>query len=273
MRWSWSPWVEFSPTAFGDPPHEAGLYRIRVADASTLAYLGQTRRGLRERLLGLRRGTFAQEMPYNDPHTAAPGLWAFRVEDSSIYEASWAPMPDASERDLHTAEALELADHRLTHGTSTLLNHGRHHLHWTRPSNRERGLGRRGERRREPEAYDSAPPAPRLGIAGQGGWMGRAWSPTTELRPPPSTAPDAPGVYVLVHDDRVIYIGQSMSLGQRLQAHGRSNWPAETSVRWSTLPKDSPQHWLLELEVDLLGAYIAAHGTAPAGQFSGREGR
>lgn len=273
VMWSWSPWVEFTSTGLGDPPHEAGLYRIRVADTPTLAYLGQTGRGLRERLLGLRRGTFAQKMPYNDPHTAAPGLWAFRNEDSCSYEVSWMPMPAASERDLHTAEALALADHRLMHGSSTLLNHGRHHRYWTRPSNRKGGLGRPGERRLVPDTYDSAPPLPRQGVVGQKGWMGLPWSPPNDLRPGPSTTPDAPGLYVLTHDDGVIYIGQSTSLRQRVQAHSRSDWPADTTVRWSTLPKESPQHQLLELEVDLLGAYIAANGAAPAGQFSGWEAR
>ena len=269
VRGTWSPWVEFTTTAIGHPPHEAGLYRIRTSDAATLAYLGQTGRGLRERLLGLRRGTFAEAMPYNDPHTAAPGLWAFRNEESVAYEVSWMPMPEAAERDLHTAEARELADHRLTHGVSTLLNHGRHHRYWTRPSNRDGGLGRRGERRLVPEPYESAPTLPRQGVVGQDGWMGLRWSSSNDLRPGPPATPDSPGLYLLTHDGEVIYIGQSRSIRQRVRAHGRSDWPAGTTVRWSNLSCDAPPHQLLELEADLLGAYIAANGTAPIGQFSG----
>ena len=63
-----------------------GLYRIRVTGRNQLAYVGQTGRGLRERV-GLARGTLAAEMPFNDRHTA-PKLWSFRDADGLEYEVS-----------------------------------------------------------------------------------------------------------------------------------------------------------------------------------------
>ena len=77
---NWSPFVPFAVTR-GDMPGittDPGLYRVRVQGRDQLAYVGQTGRDLRERVGMLTRGTLATEMPFNDPHTAAPKLWSFR---------------------------------------------------------------------------------------------------------------------------------------------------------------------------------------------------
>jgi hypothetical protein len=49
-------------------------YSSRGQWAGTPTYIGQTGRGLRERLQGLAAGANGTEAPYNDPHTAAPHL-------------------------------------------------------------------------------------------------------------------------------------------------------------------------------------------------------
>jgi hypothetical protein len=54
-----------------------GVYRIRMAASPVLAYIGQAGRDLRQRLGDLRRNTAAEQMPFNDSHTAAPSLWAW----------------------------------------------------------------------------------------------------------------------------------------------------------------------------------------------------
>ena len=69
-------------------PTSAGIYRVRVRGQNQLAYIGQTGRNLRERLSDLRRNTLAIEMPFNDPHTAAPSLWAWRDAEGYEYECS-----------------------------------------------------------------------------------------------------------------------------------------------------------------------------------------
>ena len=52
-----------------------GLYRIRRAGRDDLDYIGQTGLRLRDRLAML-RGIYRDKMPYRDPHTVAPALWA-----------------------------------------------------------------------------------------------------------------------------------------------------------------------------------------------------
>jgi hypothetical protein len=48
--------------------------------------MGQTGRGLRERVRSLAVNLYRDEPPWNDPHTAAPGLWAWRVEEGYEYD-------------------------------------------------------------------------------------------------------------------------------------------------------------------------------------------
>jgi hypothetical protein len=68
-------------------PRVQGLYRIRRKDGSALEYIGETGRSLRERL-GMLAGVYRATMPYRDPHTAAPALWALRHRDGCDFEAS-----------------------------------------------------------------------------------------------------------------------------------------------------------------------------------------
>jgi hypothetical protein len=75
---TWSDWIPFDGGGFKGLHNGAGLYRIRISGQPALAYIGQTGRDLRQRLGDLRRNTLAATMPFNDPHTAAPSLWAWR---------------------------------------------------------------------------------------------------------------------------------------------------------------------------------------------------
>jgi len=61
-------------------PALPGLYRIGRVALRHWDYIGQT--GVGRMNLGRRtamlRGVYAKQMPYRDPHTAGPGLWALR---------------------------------------------------------------------------------------------------------------------------------------------------------------------------------------------------
>ena len=91
----WLTWSAWTPLATAGArgtivPAAAGLYRIRRIGRDDLDYIGQTGMGtmtLRKRLAML-KGIYAAEMPYRDPHTAAPGLWALRHESGCDFEAS-----------------------------------------------------------------------------------------------------------------------------------------------------------------------------------------
>ena len=107
--YAWSPWVPFqqkvSPKFSSHMQKGPGLYRIRVVETGethkayqdTLMYIGISGRCVYERVRALIVNTLRETPPRNDPHTAAPCLWAHRVEDSFRYEVSVAtPQLDAS---------------------------------------------------------------------------------------------------------------------------------------------------------------------------------
>ena len=90
LRWTdWHPFTSKDIAAAA--PSEPGLYRIRAVGQDPLVYIGQTGGPLRSRLRELRRNVAAAEVPYNDPHTAAPYLWLLCKLDGTVLEFSCAP--------------------------------------------------------------------------------------------------------------------------------------------------------------------------------------
>jgi hypothetical protein len=77
----------------------AGTYRVRAVNAQELFYVGETGRNLRERLSDLRRNTMKDKMPYNDPHTAAPSLWAWRDAEGIDFECSATSVSSAQDKE------------------------------------------------------------------------------------------------------------------------------------------------------------------------------
>src|SRR3954451_23448116 len=91
----WTPWVMLErETIRQAAPKLPGVYRIcREGDVTPrLIYIGQTGRGLRERLLALAAGANTETCPFNDPHTAAPHLWFLRHHDGARLAFSCAPV-------------------------------------------------------------------------------------------------------------------------------------------------------------------------------------
>lgn len=110
-------------SSLGQLPATAGLYRVRAVDDALLAYVGQTGRSLRERVSGVRRA-FGREMPYRDPHTAAPALWAWLHSVPGALIASVCPIDGDTPR-RKALEAIVIAEHRQQHGVSPRWNFGR----------------------------------------------------------------------------------------------------------------------------------------------------
>ncbi|MCX5985111.1 MAG: hypothetical protein NTX54_01135, partial [Chloroflexi bacterium] len=116
-----------------------GLYRIRPHGVPELSYVGQTGRDLRDRLARLARQLPSAEMPFDDPHTAAPALWAWSRSDGFSWECSAAAV-DGSRQDRMSLEASVLWRYRLETGQSTRANHGRFHPHYAKSGMRARGV-------------------------------------------------------------------------------------------------------------------------------------
>jgi hypothetical protein len=92
---TWTEWIPFSATkqVFHRIPKEPGLYRIRPVGKEYLVYIGETKRALHQRLHNLRiELSKAEQMPWSDPHTEAPALWAWR--DAERLAAESEPHPE-----------------------------------------------------------------------------------------------------------------------------------------------------------------------------------
>ena len=284
----WTSWVALANAVRGlGVPATPGLYRIRRAPSEHLDYLGQTGAGsmtLRKRMAML-RGVYAAEMPYRDPHTAGPALWALRDLGHENFEASFAVvLGDTQWR--KGLECIALAEHRLRFGTSPSLNFGRMPAGYRMSSANNRVIVAAGRRFRGGLApgLDAAhlPGVPPTGFIGGAptsvDWCGHRWS---EWSPADAVPVDlGTGLYRIrgIASGHVVYIGEG-AIRERVRAHlaklrladhaqGRIlATEAPLAVSWVEGPWQ--RHQRLELENDLIAAHMLAVGRPPVAQFLG----
>jgi hypothetical protein len=222
---------------------------------------------VRGRLLqNVYRPVFGDNPPWNDPHTAAPALRAYRLESGAVLGvcASQA-LEDRSQR--RGFEDALLWRHRRATGRSVLCNYGRFHPKYRRPSNRQ--SGRPMTRREEPKPELNSPCAPPLPQTGQPTgpeWMDLDWSsPEPFSSEATKNLPMAPGLYRIFRpgNEHLAYLGETSNLRQRLRSHARRDWGSEPRVSVATIAEDRPDYHRAELESDLLDGHIEKTGPLP----------
>jgi hypothetical protein len=288
----WSPWVPHQGCWLGHRiPDEPGVYRIRRVKQACIDYIGQTGKGamtLRKRL-GMQRGVYADDMPYTDPHTAAPALWALRRATGAEYEVSVFPVPGTVQW-RKGLEALAIALHRQEFGRSPTVNFGRMLVGFRRSSGNNTRLVQAGKRFRgracdteEPYHAPGIPPAGSLdGDPQDAKWGGHEWSGWQRLAPNTACPLDtAPGLYRIRDAARpgLLYVGEGF-VAARLHCHWRKTRKprdAQGDVFGSAerlecswvLNEGWLTHQRLELECDLIGSHLLVTGTVPPAQFIG----
>ncbi len=277
----WSGWQPlFGSSRNRAIPVSSGLYRARVAETGEVVYIGQTGRSLRERL-GMLASCYAAEMPYRDPHTAAPTLWSLRDRDGVDFEVSTAVIESTKVERL-ALEAVAITLHRVEHGSSPLANFGGRLEGYCISSGNNAALvaaGKRFRGGRDPlaGASVSAPVPGRLdGDVTAPDWMGLAWSPWSSI----GAALDirAIGLYRIRRcgGGDLLYVGQGR-ISDRVRTHQAkrivpghrqaSQFAGDLEVSWIVL--DAEGRVLLELENDAVAAHRVLKGTSPAAQFLG----
>jgi hypothetical protein len=237
-------------------------------------YIGETRRTVHERVNKLRHTIKRKDlMPWNDPHTAAPSLWAWQDAEAFEYECSAAPL-DASINGRRGMESYLLYRYRQEYGASTLCNFGRFHPRYRKSTNRKddlRGGKLEAGHKDNPAGSPSLPPLPATGTPGQPGWMGLLWSGCEMLAPEKTlTAPAGPGLYLLCDagSQEICYIGQSGNCAQRLLDHAKKSWDGkELQFSFHGVEKTVLPHQRKEWENDLIGNYFEQYRKAPEYQF------
>jgi len=276
---SWSPWVPLEAAGRNrDVPTQPGLYRIRSLETGRILYVGQTGRSLRGRLAQL-KGIYADEMPYNDPHTAGPALWAHRIDTGETFEASVVVL-ETDKASRMGREALEITKQRIIDGCSPAYNFGRMPHGWLKSSGNNRQLieaGKRFRGRRLTEVElaasgpdPSVPPPARLdGDVRTTDWMGLDWR---EADGDPPGKGDV-GVYRVAagRDGPLDYLGQGRIVA-RWRSHARG-WAFDLAAEqraetcWDWVGLDFTARQLLEVENDLIAGHMAVFAQPPRMQF------
>lgn len=267
----WTPFVSFNATRqqMTQIPNLPGVYRVKVSGDNRLAYIGQTGRDLRWRTRMLMRNTLAAEMPFNDPHTAAPRLWSFRVSENLQFEVSAAAVTLPKPRRMGL-ECCLLWRYRTEAKCSPLCNFGR--LHPLYRTSRNRKTGDRGGLLPNATNNDFGKSLAALIEHGKpiaSDWMQLEWTDWQRLREEAiAHIPSGPGLYRIATASALVYLGQSNDLSKRLRSHCRTQW-GEEAVRVSCvqMPSTITSNQMLELENDLIGAFYRSSSNVPAYQF------
>jgi hypothetical protein len=270
----WSEWLPLDPDrgALSSLPSDAGLYRVRHPEFDRLVYIGETGRSTRGRVRALARGAFADEMPFRDPHTAAPTLWAIRAEYGPDFEFAFATPPAAESKQSRKAiEAALIALHRRDTNRSPVANFGRMIPGYSQSSysrdSRRGGPLEDGEHEPNTESGIAALPWTNYEDPLADDWMGIDWSSPIVLDDVHGSVPETGGVYRLWDNGpELVYIGQSANLKSRLYTHRRERREG-LSVSFAQISRATAAHECLEIETELLGAYWVSMGAAPEDQF------
>ena len=274
----WTPWIEITQLKKGYLPLLPGIYRIRPKGKDFLIYLGQTSRTLDHRVRVELSNTYLRsgdEMPFNDPHTAAQSLWVWNQSEGWDYECSVAPVPvegvpvKERRRYLEGIEAFLLWRYHSVMGESPLCNHGRFHSDYTRSWNRKTGV--RGQcipDLNSDAGLPSGKPLEKRGKPMDPDWMGLPWSNWVVLdKTGLAELKNSPSVYRVSDGKEIVYIGQTKQTKSRMRQHLAKLESNSLSVSVSYLDDVIP-HRMLEMENDLIGSFIETQGTLPLLQFS-----
>jgi hypothetical protein len=277
----WTPWFPFTDAKlFRDLPSGPGMYRIRASNGQELFYVGETGRDLRGRLGDLRRNTIKVVMPFNDPHTAAPSLWAWRDAENIEFECAVAPVQLADEKEeaRRLREGLEfylLWLYRLEFGASTRCNHGRFHPRYVKSADRKKGfVGHRlpDDAPDNPAGGPSLLPLKLIGEPLEQHWMGLTWNDLFLLIGPSlKQIPTKPGVYKIIDPRtyKLLYIGETSNLRNRFDSHVRKPWTGTAPlVSYALLPLGTPAYQRHEIENDLVAGYYAQTRSIPHFQLA-----
>jgi predicted GIY-YIG superfamily endonuclease len=267
---NWSSWIKLKAERNERKVIGAyqGVYRVRPHGQDFLVYIGQTN-NLQRRTANLARHSYKDEMPWNDPHTAAPNLWAWRKEEGWDYEVSVAATPELTRQNREGLECLLLWKYRLEKGESALCNHGRFHPDYIKSS--DKAKGRKGRKLdssepRNPAGGASYQPLKPLKTHTSTDWMGLPWTEFRNLETA-TILPTNPGVYKIVdsNNQELLYVGETDNLINRLNAHRRMF--SEVAFSYSKVSPHLSHHQRLEIENDLIGCYYYLKGKSPSCQF------
>jgi hypothetical protein len=238
------------------------------------------------RRMAMLKGVYKADMPYRDPHTAGPGLWALRDSMGASFEVGFCEV-DGDTQWRNALEDVAIALHGERHGASPTLNFGKMPDGYQMSSGNNARLVAAGKRFRGGPS-DKAGAEHEAGIGPIGSldadttgprWCGHRWCEWRRLTAEAiSAALRGSGLYRIAGNGSIVYIGEG-NLKARLRAHAAkltAGTPQGEVLAAAAAPKFSSvagaawnRRQRLELETDLIAAYVLAERAAPAAQFVG----
>jgi hypothetical protein len=277
----WSNWKFLSEPKAISAPSKPGLYRARDASTKTILYVGDTgaKSGLGGRISQLRT-CLRDEMPYADPHTAAPALWAYLADGGGSIEISFAIFEgDKQTRKSH--EAVLISQLRDSVGESPLASFGRMPNGWLKSTGNNKYLANSGKRHRgkrddsqiRNSSMTSSLDKDRSPI--DTNWGNFDWSSWNEQ--PPTQAFN--GIYRIRKSSQptLVYIGEGI-VSDRLRAHlKKGHYPSHQQFEYFSsnlefswvVTSDLVSTQRKELENDLIASHFLFTGLCPPAQFLG----
>jgi hypothetical protein len=281
-EFSWSPWIDLCGAQINpQSPKEMGVYRIRDCRSGTILYVGETG-NIRRRFSDLQK-TFSTEIPFADPHTATPALWAYLQEKDTSLDVSFVVVQGSRARRM-SVESAYIAILRHHMGESPMANFGQMPDGWVKSSGNSAKLvelGKRFKGYQKHNAFRTPSISSILDMSNSvldSNWGNLEWSDWEEFPkalPPKSVV----GIYRIRRPEAKMlsYIGQGRILA-RLKAHSLKheiNDHAQSQefapgflTSWVSLEVIHARQ-LLELEDDLIASHYLAFNTCPTAQFIG----
>jgi len=279
---SWSDWMSLEGAHINSQsPKDHGVYRIRDHESGNILYVGETG-NLRRRFSHLQK-TFSAEIPYADPHTATPALWAYLRENDTTLDVSFIVIQGSRARRM-SVEAAYIAILRYQVSESPLANFGQMPNGWIKSSgnsSRLEELGKRFKGYPNPNAIRTPSTPSILDLSNScigSNWGNLQWSKWEEF--PRALPPESvTGLYRVRRPDAEMlsYIGQGKILA-RIKAHS-SKHEKDGHAQSQEFAPGFLTSWvsvqvihkrqLLEMETDLIASHYIALDACPRAQFIG----
>jgi hypothetical protein len=219
-------------------------------------------------------------MPYRDPHTAAPCLWAVRDNVGSALELPHTTPSKAEDEQYRKGiEAALIALHRRETNRSPTTNFGRIIDGYKQSSYSYNDPAYKGgplsSGEDEPNSASGVEPPNwqnwREPLARD--WMSLDWSEPFRLAERLDADPPNTGVYRIWYegqDSTLAYIGESSNIASRLYNHEQT-FGEDALFAYAERSDLDASHKREEVETDLIGAYYLDVGEAPLAQFGHTE--
>ncbi|WP_245852865.1 GIY-YIG nuclease family protein [Natrinema ejinorense] len=217
-------------------------------------------------------------MPYRDPHTAAPCLWAVHDRYGPEFEVSYAVPSEAKDKQERKAiEAALIAVARREMGESPTANFGRIIDGYKQSSYSKDEIvgGPLSEDETESNTENGRGPVPWENVNEVTGsnWMGLEWSEPYFLKNRLAVDPPDNGLYRIWYGSNsppLAYIGESSNISSRLYNHEKT-FGGDALFSYVNRPELDAAHKRQEIETDLIGVHYLENGEAPIAQFGYEE--